>query len=117
MVEKSSIFMMLLIVTALLLVGISSIIYKPANGALAQPNGPAIPGVPHTPRIKEPVGTGVKPPITQQQEQKLLQLTPKALGKGQQQTGITGTFLMYASSDGKACIVYATISTRLRLNS
>ena len=116
MLEKSSIFMMLLIVTgaASLLVG-STIIYKPANGLCADRGPGPCNGIGRTTGSKGPV---VKPPITQQQEQKLLQLTPKALGKGQQQAGITGTlvgkiltFLMYASSDGKACIVYATIST------
>jgi hypothetical protein len=130
MLEKSSIFMMLLIATgaASLVVGISSgiiIIYKPADVQ-------AVPcGFTGTPPYSNCTGempsarTGtkgpvVKSPITQQQEPKLLQLTPHTLGKRQQQTGITGTlvgkistFLMYASSDGKACIVYATISTRL----
>jgi hypothetical protein len=120
MLEKSSIFMMILIVTGALLVGISSIIYQPANGACMNGppgSGPAFGGC--LPRgMTETKGPAVKPPITQQQEQKLLQLTPKVLGKAQQQAGITGTlvgkiltFLMYASSDGKACIVYATIST------
>jgi hypothetical protein len=117
MLKKSLAIMMVLLVAASLLVGISSIIYKPANGLCAI-TGPATgcwDGIGRTTGSKGPV---VKPPITQQQEQKLLQLTPKALGKGQQQVGITGTlvgkiltFLMYASSDGKACIVYATIST------
>src|SRR5215212_2411457 len=107
MLSKFSVLMMmLLIATAASLIGISSIVYEPANGACAPPLPPWC-VTQHTTGTKGPVGTGVKPPITQQQEQKLLQLTPKALGKGQvlkQQTGITetlvgkiSTFLVYAS--------------------
>jgi hypothetical protein len=132
MLEKSSIFIMLVIAIGAvsLVVGISSgiiIIYKPAN-VQAVPCGFAEPARANsnctgempsaTTGTKGPV---VKSPITQQQEPNLLQLTPKhTLGKRQQQTGITGTligkistFLIYASSDGKTCIAYATISTRL----
>ena len=128
MLEKSSIVMMLLIATgaASLSVGISTIIYKPAD-VQAIPCGFAElprPGSNCTGEMPSgrtgTKGPAVKSPITQEQEPKLLELTPKhSLGKRQQQAGITGTlvgkistFLVYASSDGKACIAYATISTR-----
>jgi hypothetical protein len=59
MLEKSSIFMMLLIVTGALLVGISSIIYKPANVQAQQ--------TPLGTGTKVPLGTGGRPLMTQKQ--------------------------------------------------
>jgi hypothetical protein len=124
MFKKPSIFMMvLLIATAASLVGTGSAIHHQPVTSIAQPQTPQQ----QQPQLQSPNTApniiGVKPPIIQQQEQKLLQVTPKVLGKGQvlkQQTGITetlvgkiSTFFFYASSDGKVCIAYTTISTRL----
>jgi hypothetical protein len=49
----------------------------------------------------------------------IYQVLPVATAQSQQQTQITGiligkidSFVMYSSSDGKACIAFATISTK-----
>jgi hypothetical protein len=136
MLTKYSVLMMVLIVTASL-VGISSIMYKPANvqavpcgyttvppystctGEMAKPSGSPCPKGYH---YVQGTGCAKDTLLSFKPLQKLTPNATKALGKGQvlkQQTGITGTlvgkilsFINYASSDGKACIEYATISER-----
>ncbi len=78
------------------LIGIGSVIYKPPN-----------------------VKAQLQQQLQKQQEQ-LQKLTPNTSQLLKQQPQVTGTligrissFINYASSDGKACLAYATISTRL----